>query len=161
MRALRIAASIVAAFAIVTLCAAFVLWRSRLEISRTWKPVEVQVIRNWMETRQAGAADEESTSYSAHYELAYTINGRSIRAPALSEDVFVGGPEPVQMRLSRHAAGTHGVAYVNLNNPNQVRLNLGNNANVFALPLWLLLAGAFQLLIGLSLWFMGTPTVFW
>lgn len=128
---------------------------------RTWKPVEVRVVRNWMETHVAGAVGEESTSYSAHYELAYTIDGKSIRSTARSEDVFLGGPQPVQIRLSRHSPGTRGVAYVNPNDPSKVRLDLDKNINIIALPLWLLVAGASQFLIGLSLWFMGTPAVFW
>jgi Protein of unknown function (DUF3592) len=155
------AAAIVVAFGLVILCAALILARSRLEMIRTWKPVEVQVIRNWMETHEAGVGGEESTSYSAHYELAYTIEGRSIRAAARSEDVFLDGPQPVQTRLSRHTAGTRGVAYVNPSDPDTVRFDLGNNVNIIALPLWLVVAGFTLLLIGLSLWLMATPTVFW
>ncbi len=128
---------------------------------RTWKPVEVEVIRNWMETHEAGAGGEESTSYSAHYELAYTVDGKTIRSTARSEDAFLGGPQPVQTRLSRLRAGTRGVAYVNPNDPSKVRPDLDKNINIIALPLWLLVVGVSQLLIGLSLWFMGTPTVFW
>jgi hypothetical protein len=114
-----------------------------------------------METHVSGAAGEESTSYSAHYELTYTVDGKSMRSTARSEDVLLGGPEPVQTRLNRHSPGTHGVAYVNPNDPSQVRLDLGKNINVIALPLWLSLVGGSLLLIGISLWFMGTPTVFW
>jgi len=114
-----------------------------------------------METHEAGAGGEESMSYSAWYELAYTVDGKSIHSRARSEDVFLAGPEAVQVRIQRHSAGTRGAAYLNPNDPSQVRLDLGKNVRVMALPLWLLLAGASLSLIGLSLWFMGTPTVFW
>jgi hypothetical protein len=161
VNALRTASSIVIATGLISLAVAALLSRRRLETFRTWKPVEVQVIRNWMETHVSGVAGEESTSYSAHYELAYTVDGKSMRSTARSEDVFLGGPELVQTRLNRHSPGRHGLAYVNPNNPSEVRLDLGRNINVIALPLWLFLAGGSLLLIGLSLWFMGTPTVFW
>jgi hypothetical protein len=161
MTALRIASAIVGASGAVTLCVGFLLARSRMEMIRTWRPVQVEVIRNWMETHEAGAGGEESTSYSAHYELAYTVDGKSIRSTARSEDAFLAGPERVQMRLNRHSAGTAGVAYVNPDNPTQVRLDNRKNVGVVALPLWLLVAGGSLSLIGLSLWLMGTPTVIW
>jgi hypothetical protein len=53
------------------------------------------------------------------------------------------------------------VAYVSPNDPGKVRLDLDKNIHIIALPLWLLVAGASQLLIGVSLWLMGTPAVFW
>src|SRR5208283_4595812 len=107
MNALRTASTIVVAAGVVTLCVAFLLSRSRLEMVRTWKPVEVQVVRNWMETHEAGASGEESTSYIAHYELSYTVDGKLIHATAHSQDAFLEGPEQVQIRLNRHAAGSH------------------------------------------------------
>lgn len=49
---------------------------------------------------------------------------------------------------------------MNPNDPSQARLDLGKKIGIIALPLWLLLAGVSLSLTGLSLWFMGTPTVF-
>jgi hypothetical protein len=161
MNALKIASTIVAASGAVTLCVALLLLRSRLEMIRTWKPIEVQVIRGWMGTKQAGSGDEESTSYSANYELAYIVDGKSIRSTVRSEDAFLAGPDQVQMRLNRHSTGTSGVAYVNPADPGQLRLDLPKNVNAIALPLWLLLSASSLLLIGLSLWLMGTPSVSW
>lgn len=161
MNAARTASAIVGVSGAVILCVAFLLARSRLEIIRTWKPVDVQVIRSWMETHQAGAGGEESTSYSANYELAYAVEGKSIRSTARSEDVFLTGPEEVQRRLKLHGPGTPGVAYVNPSDPSQVRLDLGKTVRIIAAPLWLLLAGVSLWLIGLSLWFIGTPMMYW
>ena len=106
-------------------------------------------------------SDEESTSYSANYEVGYTVDGKTLRASVRSEDPFLNGAAVVQARLARHAPGTRGEIFVNPDNPSEARLNLGRNAVTLGWPLWLLLGGGSMLLIAASLWLMGTPGVEW
>jgi hypothetical protein len=157
MNAVRTASAIVSAVGLVTLAIAWFAFQSRLGQIRNWKPVNAQVSRAWMEENQGS----ESTSYSAHYELTYIVDGKTIRAAAKSEDPLLVGPDLVQARIARHAPGTQGVVYVHPDDPSKVRLNLGKNSATLGMPLWLLLAGASLLLFAVSLWLMGTPAVDW
>jgi hypothetical protein len=157
MTALRTASAIVAAAGSVTLAGAFFLFQNRLAQVRKWKALDAEVIRAWLEETTA----EESTSYTANYELAYSVDGKPVRARARSQDFVSVDREQVQARLARHAPGTRGTIYVNPGDPTKVRLNLGRNAATFGAPLWLLLAGSATLLIGVSLWLMGTPGAVW
>jgi len=93
--------------------------------------------------------------------LTYTVDGKIMHATARSDDELFGDNVMVQAKLVRHAAGTRGTVYINPDNPTQVRLNLGRNVVTFAPALWVLLAAVLLLLIGTSLWFIGTPAIFW
>jgi hypothetical protein len=157
MTALRTASAIVIATGIVTLGAAFFLIQNRLARVRRWKAVDAEVVRAWMEENPG----EENAGYTAHYELAYRVDGKPLRTTARSGDFLVVDRERMQARLDRHAPGTHGSIYVNPDDPSQVSLNLGRNAATFGAPLWVALAGAALLLIGVSLWLMGTPGTAW
>lgn len=161
MNAARTAAAITAGAGLILLAIGFYLFRNRVVSIRTWQPVEAQVVRSWMEEHETGDSTERSTSYSAHYELAYTVNGESMRSTARSQTVFSASSGEVQARLDRHSAGTRGVVHVNPDNPSQISLNMGMNAATLALPLWMMLPGASLLLFAIALWFLGTPAPFW
>jgi hypothetical protein len=157
MNAARIASSALAAVGLVILALGFFLLQRRQAQIRRWKPVDAQVIRAWME-EQSG---DESTTYSANYELTYTVDGKPMRSAARSEDIFLVSADRVQARLARHAPGTHGVVFVNPDNPSQVRLNFQSNAQTLALPLWVMLPGFSLLLFAFSIWLIGTPGIDW
>jgi hypothetical protein len=159
--AARIAAVIVGTAGVVALVMAYTLLQSRVEMIRKWKPVEARVLRAWMEQRKSGNSGEEFTAYSARYQLAYAVDGKSITSEAKSDDQFIVQPDQVQKRLDRHGVGTRGTVYVNPDDPNQVRLNLAMDVHTLAASLWVGLAGISLLLIGASLWLMGTPKVLW
>jgi hypothetical protein len=161
MNPLRAAAAIVASTGLVTLGIGYFLLQDRLATVRKWRPVDAQVIRTWLNARQSGDTGNQSISYIAHYELAYTVDGQSIRSNALSEDEFFGEAGLAQRRLDRHGPGTRGLVHVNPNDPKQVRLNLGRNVHTLGLSLWLVLAAVFLFMIGASLWLMGAPTISW
>lgn len=158
MGALRAAAAIVAATGLVVLVIAFLVLQSRLAMIRTWRPVTAQVVRSSMEQRSS--ADDSGTHYFALYELNYVVDGRALHKTARS-DISFTTPAAIQERIARHAPGTQGVIYVNPADPSQTRLNLGKNAITLGLPLWLMLGGVAGVLIGFSLWWMGSPGHLW
>ena len=131
--------------------------QKRLGYIEKWKRVDAQVGRAWMEEESG----DESTSYTANYELSYTVDGKALRVFLRSEDPLLVSAEVVQARLARHAPGTRGEIFVDPDNPSEARLNLGRNAVTLGWPLWLLLGGGSMLLIAISLWLMGTPGVVW
>lgn len=157
MNVARTAATIVATGGLITLAIASLLFWSRIEQMRQWTPVEAKVIRCWVDQRQS----DDSTEYSANYEVSYVAGGKTVRSTVRSESSLQASRELVQDRLDRHRPGTSGLIYVNPADPSQARLNLGMNAGTLALPLWLLLPGASLLLFAISLWFIGTPAVSW
>ena len=161
MNAVRTASIIVTAAGLIALSVGFFLLQKREELIRTWKPFDAQVLKASIEERTDGDATNQATSYWARYELTYTVDGKIVHAIARSDDELLSDPVTVRSKLARHAPGTRGTVYVNPDHPSEVRLNLGRNAATFAPALWVLLAAVFLLLIGTSLWFIGTPAIFW
>jgi hypothetical protein len=109
------------------------------------KQTEAEILAVEVEAFQNQDEGQTFTTYRANYRVRWQAGGRAFQIPLLGD-------------LVSASAGTAGVAYINPNDPSQVRLDLRKNVNAVALPLWLLVAGASLLLLGLSLWLMGTPT---
>jgi hypothetical protein len=136
-------------------------FQDRLAIIRKWKPVEARVIESSIGQREENGESGPHTIYRANYELAYSFDGKPLRSTAYTEDMPLATEKRVFIKIYRHPRGSTGIVHVNPDSPEQVRLNLGFNVYTFAEPLWAGWFAASLLMIGISLWFFGTPAVFW
>jgi hypothetical protein len=132
-----------------------------MEMIQKWKLVGAQVLRSWIDQHQSGVRVRSPPPIALTINLPTPLTEKSVTSVTKSEDEFLAPPDHVQKCLDRHAPGTRGTVYVSPDDPKQVQLNLEMNVHTLAAPLLIALAGVSLLLIGTSLWLMGTPTVFW